>query len=188
MLLHLLLQLNQLPFPMVALLFAQTSTSNASGNLQTKVLLTVSPFRSSFLQPPALRPANHRFFTPLFSTSSVSLFSQLLCFHIYLRCLLVFFDSGYRFSRDTDSRATNHGFRVHVLSSVSPFRMNTCKSVSKQRTLTKCRMNTYAKPRGGVPHTRWRDKPISRLSGLQYTSSSGLLLFTRPAEPSWINA
>ncbi len=173
---------------MVAPLFAQTSNSNASGNLQTKVLLTVSPFRSSFLQPPALRPANHRFFTPLFSTSSVSLFSQLLCFHIYLRCLLVFFDSGYRFSRDTDSRATNHGFRVHVLSSVSPFRMNTCKSVSKQRTLTKCRMNTYAKPRGGVPHTRWRDKPISRLSGLQYTSSSGLLLFTRPAEPSWINA
>ena len=134
MLLHLLLQLNQLPFPMVAPLFAQTSNSNASGNLQTKVLLTVSPFRSSFLQPPALRPANHRFFTPLFSTSSVSLFSQLLCFHIYLRCLLVFFDSGYRFSRDTDSRATNHGVRVHVLSSVSPFRMN-----------------TYAKPGGGCP-------------------------------------
>src|SRR5258707_828350 len=29
-----------------------------------------------------------------------------------------------------------------------PFRMNTCKSVSKQRTLTPCRMNTYEKHRG----------------------------------------
>src|SRR6266852_9953486 len=28
---------------------------------------------------------------------------------------------------------------------VSPFRMNTCKSVSKQRTLTTFRMNTYEK-------------------------------------------
>src|SRR5271167_1252560 len=31
----------------------------------------------------------------------------------------------------------------------NPFRMNTCESVSKQRTLTSSRMNTYAKPRGG---------------------------------------
>jgi hypothetical protein len=31
---------------------------------------------------------------------------------------------------------------------LSTFRMNTCKSVSKQRTLTPSRMNTYAKPRG----------------------------------------
>src|ERR1700730_4863288 len=59
---------------MVGPLFAQTSNSNASGNLQTKVLLTVSPFRSSFLQPPAVHPANNRFFTPLFSTSSESIF------------------------------------------------------------------------------------------------------------------
>jgi hypothetical protein len=29
-------------------------------------------------------------------------------------------------------------------------RMNTCKSVSKQRTLTVFRMNTYAKPRGAL--------------------------------------
>ena len=33
--------------------------------------------------------------------------------------------------------------------SVSAFRMNTCKSVSKQRTLTIFRMNTYVKTRGG---------------------------------------
>src|SRR6266403_3534469 len=38
----------------------------------------------------ALHPANHRFFTPLFSSTSESLFSQLLYFHIYLRCPLVF--------------------------------------------------------------------------------------------------
>src|ERR1700719_1569661 len=34
---------------------------------------------------------------------------------------------------------------------LSTFRMNTCKSVSKQRTLTPSRMNTYAKPRGRGP-------------------------------------
>ncbi len=32
------------------------------------------------------------------------------------------------------------------------FRMNTCKSVSKQRTLSPSRMNTYAKTGGGGPH------------------------------------
>ena len=31
----------------------------------------------------------------------------------------------------------------------NPFRMNTCKSVSKQRSLTPFRMNTYEKHRGG---------------------------------------
>ena len=30
----------------------------------------------------------------------------------------------------------------------NPFRMNTCESVSKQRTLTTFRINTYEKPRG----------------------------------------
>jgi hypothetical protein len=28
------------------------------------------------------------------------------------------------------------------------FRINTCKSVTKQTTLTTCRINTYAKPGG----------------------------------------
>src|SRR3981189_2166760 len=32
---------------------------------------------------------------------------------------------------------------------LTTFKMNTCKSVSKQRTLSTCRMNTYAKTRGG---------------------------------------
>src|SRR6267378_4417356 len=34
---------------------------------------------------------------------------------------------------------------------LSTFRMNTCKSVSKQSTLTAFRMNTYAKTGGRVP-------------------------------------
>jgi hypothetical protein len=32
--------------------------------------------------------------------------------------------------------------------SITPFRFNTCKSVTKQTTLTPFRMNTYGKPRG----------------------------------------
>jgi hypothetical protein len=66
------------------------TNSNGYGNLQIKVLLTVSPFRPSFLQPPVLHPENNRFFTPLFSTTSELLFSQLLCFQNHLRCPLVF--------------------------------------------------------------------------------------------------
>src|SRR6266852_3053401 len=45
---------------------------------------------------------------------------------------------------------------------VSPFRINTCKSVSKQMTLTPFRMNTYEKPgegwvgyRPGTSLTEW---------------------------------
>src|SRR5260370_30729885 len=42
---------------------------------------------------------------------------------------------------------------------VSPFRMNTCKSVSKQRTLTTFRMNTYEKhgEGGGGANRNLRD-------------------------------
>jgi hypothetical protein len=40
------------------------------------------------------------------------------------------------------------GEQLRRRSSISPFRMNTCKSVSKQTTLTPFRMNTYAKPGG----------------------------------------
>src|SRR5258708_27708382 len=38
---------------------------------------------------------------------------------------------------------------------VSPFRMNTCKSVSKQRTLTTFRMNTYEKQGEGGGGANW---------------------------------
>src|SRR5712672_3367001 len=54
-----------------------------SSSVQTSS--TIIPSRLS-----ALHPANHRFFTPLFSSTSEPLFPQLLCFHIYLRCPLVF--------------------------------------------------------------------------------------------------
>ena len=51
-----------------------------------KVLLTVSPFRSSFLQPPAVHPTNDRFFSPLFSLLSELLFWQFFCFDNHLSC------------------------------------------------------------------------------------------------------
>src|SRR5207302_7075438 len=41
---------------------------------------------------------------------------------------------------------------------LTPFRMNTCKSASKQRTLSPFRMNTYAKPGEGSDH------PLKRIS------------------------
>ena len=50
----------------------------------------MSPFRPSLIKPPALHPANNRFLTPLFSSSSELLFSQVLCLHNHLRCPLVF--------------------------------------------------------------------------------------------------
>jgi hypothetical protein len=43
-----------------------------------KVLLTVSPFRPSFLQPLAVHPPNRRFFTPLFSHLSALPYSFFL--------------------------------------------------------------------------------------------------------------
>src|SRR6267143_6245547 len=44
-------------------------------------------------------------------------------------------------------------YSVQFLCCISPFRINICKSVSKQRTSTPFRMNTYEKTRGGGPHT-----------------------------------
>src|SRR6266852_2745172 len=43
---------------------------------------------------------------------------------------------------------------------VSPFRMNTCKSVSKQRTLTTFRMNTCEKQGGGGTYLRNSHDPV----------------------------
>ena len=48
---------------------------------------------------------------------------------------------------------------------LSTFRMNTCKSVSKQSTLTTFRMNTYAKTGGRVPpavHVHKHTSPYQR--------------------------
>jgi hypothetical protein len=55
---------------------------------------------------------------------------------------------------------------VHF-SSAKLFRINTCTSVSKQRTLSPFRMNTYAKPPGGVPRPYIRRcAPILPILGL----------------------
>jgi len=45
--------------------------------------------------------------------------------------------------------ATHYPLTTH--SPLTTFRINTCKSVSKQRTLTTFRMNTYEKPGEGGP-------------------------------------
>src|SRR5258708_38404529 len=45
--------------------------------------------------------------------------------------------------------AYRHGGVPHLPRVTYSFRMNTCKSVSKQRTLTPFRMNTYEKQGGG---------------------------------------
>jgi hypothetical protein len=58
-------------------------------------------------------------------------------------------------------------------SPLSTFRMNTCKSVSKQRTLSPSRMNTYAKPRGrGAPPTM---RPCRGLSSDRLASGASAL-------------
>ena len=122
-------------------LISHLTNSNGCGNLQVKVLLTVSPFRPSFIQPLVVHPANDRFLTPLFSITSELLFSQLLCFHNYLRCPLLF-SATHKFQVFRPSQ------RAKCRLAITTFRMNTCKSVSKQRTLTPFRMNTYAKTGG----------------------------------------
>src|SRR5260370_29421053 len=52
---------------------------------------------------------------------------------------------------------------------ISPFRINTCKSVSKQRTLTTFRMNTYEKIWGGGGHFCCR-RAREKMAGFQQVS------------------
>src|SRR5260370_9259960 len=47
------------------------------------------------------------------------------------------------------SRMRKWAYSAQFWCNISPFRMNTCKSVSKQRTSTPFRMNTYEKTPGG---------------------------------------
>ena len=64
-------------------------------------------------QPSAADSAYYRFFTPLFSASSELLFCQLLCFHEYLRCPLVFSARAFRFSRIKGTTCRNpRGFNA----------------------------------------------------------------------------
>src|SRR5712692_3573253 len=46
------------------------------------------------------------------------------------------------------------GCKSTEITTLTTFRINTCKSVSKRRTLTTFRINTYKKPRGGGAPTR----------------------------------
>jgi len=47
------------------------------------------------------------------------------------------------------SRMRKWAYSAQFRCNISPFRINTCKSVSKQRTSTSFRMNTYEKTPGG---------------------------------------
>jgi hypothetical protein len=103
-----------------------------------------------------LPPPPHRFASHALSSTYELLFPQLACFQKHLRCPLVF-SSTSEFPmgpvRDKGSR-TREGLARQTEVSRAPaaplstFRMNTCKSVSKQRTLSPFRMNTYAKTGG----------------------------------------
>jgi hypothetical protein len=103
-----------------------------------------------------LPPPPHRFASHASSYTYELLFSQLACFQKHLRCPLVF-SSTSEFPmgpvRENGSR-TREGLARQTKVSTAPaaplstFRMNTCKSVSKQRTLSPFRMNTYAKTGG----------------------------------------
>jgi beta-1,2-mannosidase len=64
--------------------------------------------------------AHHRFFTLLFSTSSESLFSQFLCFHIYLRCPLVFLFFTFLLLLTSGSQAQNVPFGAWTRASELP--------------------------------------------------------------------
>src|SRR5258708_4008288 len=63
---------------------------------------------------------------------------------------IVTFRTLSKFFRYRSSDAKRHANK--------PFRMNTCKSVSKQRTLTAFRINTYEKQGGGGVPLRGTDR------------------------------
>jgi hypothetical protein len=76
----------------------------------------------------------------LFSKCYELLFPQLFCFHNHLRCPLTF-----------SSRCIFPLFTHRTRPRVITFRMNTCKNVTKQTTLSSFGMNTYARTgRGGT--------------------------------------
>src|SRR6202048_2014298 len=50
--------------------------------------------------------------------------------------------------RPTSALLQQHRCQNTEAAPLTSFRINTCKSVSKQRTLTPFKMNTYEKPRG----------------------------------------
>jgi hypothetical protein len=85
------------------------------------------------------------FVCPLFSWSYELLFPQPFCFDNLLRCPPGW---GSAPSKLTALRSSALSYPPPLFA-LCTFRMNTCKSVSKQRTLSTSRMNTYAKTGGG---------------------------------------
>jgi len=85
----------------------------------------------------------HLFSFPLLSSRrSISLLESTLT--------KVFILKNFKpFRMNTYEKAPEEPHFAQFWCNVSPFRMNTCKSVSKQRTLTPFRMNTYEKQGGG---------------------------------------
>ena len=77
-------------------LISHLTNSNGCGNLFTKVLLTVSPFRPSLLPQPRVSSPIFDFVGPLFSYSYELLFSHLLCFDNHLNCPGVYSSSVHR--------------------------------------------------------------------------------------------
>jgi|ERR1700682_142651 hypothetical protein len=78
--------------------------------------------------------------SPLLATLTHSLSRNSFPCHSYANTR----DDGPTLSKFFSPLATRHSPRLFL----NTFRMNTCKSVSKQGTLTPFRMNTYAKPGG----------------------------------------
>ena len=62
------------------------------------------------------------------------------------------------------------------------FRMNTCKSVSKQTTLTSFRMNTYTKTRGRAPSMSY---PIDKAQGICRVAAALCRCFLRFSRESF---
>ena len=155
------------PF-IVQSLLSHLTNSDGCGNLQPKVLLTVSPFRPSFSpQPGVFSQAVNSC-----SQSRSSIAEKLLTTHCSLStlCPLSPLSTAFTPNRSltplsTAFTQTHRGGGPSVCrirskitirkpkfdALLSTFRMNTCKSVSKQRTLTAFRMNTYEKRGGGGP-------------------------------------
>ena len=98
----------------VALFFTQAhlrrSPSRRIPRSTSHSISPATPPRQTFAPP----PGNHRFFTPFFSSTSETLFSQPLCFHIYRNPPIVFpsalFHSGSFFPHE--SPITSHNSRV----------------------------------------------------------------------------
>jgi hypothetical protein len=146
-------------------LISHLTNSNGCGNLQIKVRLTVSPFRPFLLPQAHVSPS-----APLPCSPSISalcspclrgkarLFISLppLCRSqksqpLYNQANPDSFSKTPgvgRAERIRGTRGAGH-FQDASLVPASPFRINTCKSVSKQTTLSSFRITTYEKPREG---------------------------------------